>query len=92
MINNFRCSDQAWEYAEQSEITLVRSAQSGDLEAFNMLVLKYLDAMYRTALRILGQASLAEDAAQDTFVSAFQHIINFRGGSLRAWFMVDTGQ
>jgi len=79
--------EQAWTCAEQSEITLLRSAQSGDLEAFNALVLKYQDVMYRTALHILGQDALAEDATQDAFISAYQHIVNFRDGSLKAWFM-----
>ena len=87
MTNDFLRLEQAWECAEQNEITLVRSAQSSNLEAFNALVLKYQDLMYRTALRILGQDALAEDVTQDAFISAFQHIIDFRGGSLTAWFM-----
>jgi len=41
--------------------------------------------MYRTALRILGQEALADDATQDAFISAYQHIGQFRGGSLKAW-------
>lgn len=87
MTNDFLRLEQAWECAEQNEITLVRSAQSSNLEAFNALVLKYQDVMYRTALRILGQEALAEDATQDAFILAYQHIIDFRGGSLKAWFM-----
>jgi len=87
MTDDFLRLEQAWDCAEQSEISLVRSAQSGNLESFNALVLKYQDVMYRTALRILGQDALAEDATQDAFVSAYQHIVNFRDGSLKAWFM-----
>ena len=87
MTNDFLRLEQAWECAEQNEITLVRSAQSSNLEAFNALVLKYQDVMYRTALRILGQDALAEDVTQDAFISAYQHILDFRGGSLKAWFM-----
>jgi len=79
--------EQAWDCAEQSEITLVHAARSGDLEAFNTLVLKYQDVMYRIALRILGQDALAEDATQEAFISAYQHIVNFRNGSLKAWFL-----
>jgi len=85
--HDFLCFEQAQDCAEPDEITLVHSAQSGNLEAFNALVLIYQDVMYRTALRILGQETLAEDATQDAFISAFQHISNFRGGSLKAWFM-----
>jgi len=85
--NEFLCLEQIRDYAEQNEITLVRSAQSGDVDSFNALVLKYQDVMYRTALRILGQEVLAEDATQDALISAFQHIGQFRGGSLKAWFI-----
>jgi RNA polymerase sigma-70 factor (ECF subfamily) len=87
MTNDFLRLEQAWECAEQNEITLVRSAQAGNLEAFNALVLKYQDLMYGVALRILGQDALAEDATQEAFISAYQHIVNFRSGSLKAWFM-----
>ena len=87
MANDFLRLEQAWDCAEQNEITLVRSAQSGNLEAFNALVLKYQDLLYGVALRILGQDALAEDATQEAFISAYQHIVNFRSGSLKAWFM-----
>jgi len=87
ITNDFLCLEQAWDCAEQSEIMLIHAAQSGNLEAFNALVLKYQDVMYHTALSILGQDTLAEDATQDAFISAYQHILNFRGGSLKAWFM-----
>ena len=85
--NDIQHLEQAWNCAEQSEITLLHSAQSGDLEAFNVLVLKYQDVMYRTALHIMGQDALAEDATQDAFISAYQHIVDFRDGSLKAWLM-----
>jgi len=85
MTDDFLCSGQAWDSMEQSEITLVHSAQSGNLEAFNALVLKYQDVMYRTALRIFGQEALADDATQEALISAYRHIIDFRDGSLKAW-------
>ena len=87
IINDIQHSCQYWSGTEQSEIALVNSAQSGNLESFNAIVLKYQDVMYRTALNILGQGDLADDATQDAFISAYQHINNFRGGSLKAWLM-----
>jgi RNA polymerase sigma-70 factor (ECF subfamily) len=87
MTNDFLRLEQAWDCTEQSEITLLHSAQSGNLDAFNALVLKYQDMLYRAALRILGQDALAEDATQEAFISACQHIVSFRGGSLKAWLM-----
>ena len=69
------------------EPALIRDAQNGDLEAFNRLVLAYQDALYNTALRILGDDSLAADATQEAFISAFRGITSYRGGSFKAWLL-----
>ena len=69
------------------EPALIQSAQGGDLDAFNTLVLHYQDALFNTALRILGDDDLAADATQDAFLSAFQHLNSYRGGSFKAWLM-----
>ncbi|MEI7848886.1 MAG: sigma-70 family RNA polymerase sigma factor [Chloroflexota bacterium] len=69
------------------EFLLIEDAQKGDLEAFNRLVLSYQDALYNTALRILGDDYLAADATQDAFISAFRNLNSFRGGSFKAWLM-----
>ena len=67
------------------EIALVQSAQSGDLDSFNTLILHYQDRVFNTALRILGDEDIAQDAAQEAFISAFRSIATFRGGSFKAW-------
>ncbi len=69
------------------EWDLVRSAAQGDLEAFNRLVLKYQDLVYNLARSILGDDDDAQDAEQETFISAFQHLGSFRGGSFRSWLL-----
>jgi RNA polymerase sigma factor (sigma-70 family) len=69
------------------EFLLIQDAQKGDLDAFNRLVLLYQDALYNTALRILGDDNLAADATQDAFISAFRNLNSFRGGSFKAWLM-----
>jgi len=69
------------------EIALVQSAQSGDLDSFNTLILNYQDRVFNTALRILGDEDIAEDAAQEAFISAFRSISTFRGGSFKAWLL-----
>jgi RNA polymerase sigma-70 factor (ECF subfamily) len=69
------------------ESALIQSAQNGDLDSFNTLILHYQDAVFHTALRILGDEDPAEDAAQEAFISAFRSLSTFRGGSFKAWLM-----
>jgi len=70
-----------------NESALIHDAQHGDLEAFNRLVLAYQDALYNTALRILGDEEQAADATQEAFISAFRAINSYRGGSFKAWLL-----
>lgn len=68
-----------------SESRLVELAQHGDMDAFNELVLKYQDMLYRIAVRILHDECAAEDAVQDALILAFRNLRSFRGGSFRSW-------
>lgn len=70
-----------------NELALIQSAQHGDLDSFNSLVLHYQDAIFNTALRILGDEEQAADATQEAFISAFRSMGSFRGGSFKAWLM-----
>jgi len=72
---------------QDKEENLIESARNGDLGAFNQLVLKYQDLAYNHANALLQDSFLAEDAAQEGFIKAFQNINSFRGGSFRAWLM-----
>lgn len=69
------------------EAALILAAQRGDLEAFNRLVLFYQDMVYQQAYRMMGEAHAAEDATQETFITAFQKVRTYRGGSFRAWLL-----
>ena len=69
------------------EQLLIQSAQNGDLDSFNHLVLAYQDILFNTALRIMGDEELAADATQEAFISAFRNITSYRGGSFRAWLL-----
>jgi RNA polymerase sigma-70 factor (ECF subfamily) len=69
------------------ESALIADAQKGDLGAFNALVLKYQEALFNVAFRIVGDEDLAADATQDAFLSAFASLPSFRGGSFKAWLL-----
>ena len=64
---------------------LVRRAQHGELPAFNAIVLRYQDAVYSLALRMLTHREAAEDVTQEAFTAAWRRIDTFRGGSFRSW-------
>ncbi|HCC78117.1 MAG: hypothetical protein A2X25_05080 [Chloroflexi bacterium GWB2_49_20] len=69
------------------EQLLIQSAQKGDLDSFNHLVLAYQEILFNTALRIMGDEELAADATQEAFISAFRNLNAYRGGSYRAWLL-----
>ncbi len=69
------------------ELALIGASQKGDLDAFNRLVLAYQEQAYNLALRFLSDEDAAEDATQISFISAFQNIKSFHGGSFRAWLL-----
>src|SRR5687767_3896840 len=70
------------------EVPLLEKAASGDLDAFNQLVLRYQNLAYSHAYAILGDSDSAEDATQDSFIKAFQNMDRYRGGgSFRSWLL-----
>jgi len=75
------------QFVVMDESSLIASAQRGDLDSFNTLILHYQDIVFNTALRILGDDELAADASQEAFISAFRSISTFRGGSFKAWIL-----
>ena len=66
---------------------LITAAQRGDLDSFNALVLKYQNAAFTLAYRIMGETSSANDAAQEAMITAYRRLSTFRGGSFKAWLM-----
>ena len=60
---------------------LVEKARQGDQQAMHWLYRMYLTAMYNTCIRIVANQSDAEDIIQESFISAFEGIKEFRGES-----------
>lgn len=65
----------------------IQRAQSGDISAFNELVIEFQSLVYNLCLRMLGQQQAAEDAAQEAFINAWRSIGSFRGDSFRSWLL-----
>lgn len=60
---------------------LVERARKHDVTAFEILVTRYRSKVYGLALRMLKDSADAEEILQETFLSAWQNLPNFRGDS-----------
>ena len=60
------------------DTTLVRRTLAHDQEAFAALVEKYKDPVFNVAYRMLGNASEAEDVAQEAFVRAYTQLHTYK--------------
>ena len=58
---------------------LVARAQNGDLHAFESLVERHQDRLFRLAMRLLRNDNDAREVLQDSFVMAWQKLGNFAG-------------
>lgn len=66
---------------------LVEQTRTGDLAAFEVLVVRHQDVVRRVAARIVG-GDEADDVAQDAFVRAFHRLDRFRGDApFRSWLL-----
>jgi len=63
------------------DILLVERARRGDNAAFEMLVVKYQRRIERLISRMVRDADLVQDVAQETFIRAYRAMPNFRGDS-----------
>jgi len=67
--------------------TLVVSAQNGDKEAFGQIVKRFQDMSYAVSFAMIGEANLAQDAAQDAFIDAFICLPKLRNpAAFPGWF------
>ncbi len=69
------------------ETALIQETLDGNLGSFNSLVLQYQDMAFNVAYRIMGEPGAAEDATQEAFISVYQKLEQFRGGSFKAWLL-----
>ena len=65
-------------YAMQPDADLVQMAQRDDTRAFDELVIRYRQKVFRLAYRILRNEDDAAETLQDTFLSAYRGIKRFK--------------
>jgi len=70
------------------ETTLVRRSAKGDSAAWEPLMRKHQEAVFRFAYLLLGDPDDAEDVAQETFLRAWDHLGRFDSTRpLRPWLL-----
>jgi RNA polymerase sigma-70 factor (ECF subfamily) len=67
--------------SDDPDFEIVARVRNGETDAFEELVRKHGRRVYRSLLGIVGSPEEAEDALQDAFFKAFQHLPHFEGRS-----------
>jgi len=66
---------------KDDEPALVAAARTGDVSAFETLVSRYERKIYRLTQNITQNHEDAEDAMQEAFLKAYEHLQEFQGNS-----------
>ena len=69
------------DYRQLGDAELVALAQQNDTRAFDELVRRYRDKVYRLSFKILRHEDDASEALQDAFLSAYRGLKNFKAES-----------
>lgn len=71
--------------------TIVARVRAGDVQAFEVLIRRYNQRLYRLARAILANDQDAREAVQESYVKAYVGLVGFRGpGGFAAWLQVIT--
>jgi RNA polymerase sigma-70 factor (ECF subfamily) len=65
--------------ADSSDLQLVERTVAGDQRAYELLVIKYQRRIERLIGRMVRDADLVQDIAQETFIRAYRALHQFRG-------------
>lgn len=68
-------------FGDSSDRELFAAAEQGDLKAFEEVVRRYQNRVYRLAYGMTGNAAEAEEVVQETFLRVFRGLDSFRGQS-----------
>ncbi len=80
-LNNLVLKEDALIGERLADAALVRRAQQGDKQAFNLLVLKYQIKIEKVIARYVRDPHEVFDLTQETFIKAYRALERFRGTS-----------
>jgi len=69
------------ENMQSEEYSLIKQCVDGDGEVYAILVERYQEMVYNIAYRMLGDAETARDISQESFISAYEALENFKNSS-----------
>jgi RNA polymerase sigma-70 factor (ECF subfamily) len=74
-------------WMEENDDSIRRAVLAGDKDAYQVLVTRYSQVVFRVAYRITGNETDAEEAVQETFLRGYQGLAKFEGrASMATWF------
>lgn len=74
------------DFTLQNELDLIAAAQRGNALAYGELVCRHRDGVVRVVCRMCGDPELAEEAAQEAFLRAWQRLESYKPQHpFRAW-------
>lgn len=84
MTNSGADSDES--PAELPDAGLVERARQGDGTAFELIVRRHNQALFRAARGVINDEGLAQEVIQEAYLRAFTHLDTFQGrASLKTW-------
>lgn len=63
---------------EDPDPRTIRAAAAGDVDAFESIVRRYEEPVWRFVRRLVGDRTLAEDVTQEVFLGAYRSLGSFR--------------
>lgn len=64
-------------FVSDDDLPTVERVLAGDTQAFDEIVRRHQQRVYRTTLAVTGNQEDAEEAVQETFLNAYQHLDQF---------------
>lgn len=84
-VEDLRSTTVSDDPVQRRDLILLERAGTGDLDAFNDLVVLHQDRLFALVVRMVPDRDQASDVVQEAFFSAFRNLHAFRGGSVKAW-------
>ena len=78
---------QVAECQSTTHLPITVTDRKGQPYCFNCIIEAIQGRAYGVALRVLGDAHLAQDGVQEAFISAYRAFASFRGDNLTSWML-----